>query len=242
MNNYFNPNIIFLDYLNSDNPAVIDQGIRDTIKGVHQSILTMSIALARVKQERIFRKLNYKNMNAYILQLCHEYHLVKSSMYKRLKIGEAFLKYRDDLEKIGFNDADSPTKLSHLEKALTVKEKDEVYTKLKEMNSIQFADYAKAKKPNETSGSDVLEVRGNIAYHMGRPAIIVSKDLGNDNKKMIMEVFNIICNAINRGGYVVAVNLRNKKEGDLFSVEAEKIRAEIQKKKPRKKSTKKTIV
>ena len=41
MSNLIGNNTIFLDYVKSDDPAEIDRGIRETIKGVRLSILTI---------------------------------------------------------------------------------------------------------------------------------------------------------------------------------------------------------
>ena len=70
MNQLTNENTISADYIDSDDPIAIDQGIRDTIRGVHLYILTMGIGLARIKAENLFKKLNFRNMSAYIDSIC----------------------------------------------------------------------------------------------------------------------------------------------------------------------------
>ena len=157
-------NTILLDYIKSDDPAEIDQGIKDTIKGVRLSILTMGIGLARIKSENLFKKLKFRNMSAYVDGLCEETKMERSCIYGWLGMGEAYIKYRSELEMIGFTDQDGPSKLPYLERALAVGEKDEVFNKLKEMSLREFADYAKSGIAEKADDIPFLEIRGNTFY------------------------------------------------------------------------------
>ena len=81
MNELSCQNTIFLDYVESDDPAEIDRGIRDSIIGVRLSILTMGLGLARIKSENLFRKLKFRTMSAYVNRLCEETKMDRSSIY-----------------------------------------------------------------------------------------------------------------------------------------------------------------
>jgi hypothetical protein len=94
-----------LDYVNSNNAAEIDAGIRESIKGLR---------LARFKARGLYIDLNYHSMNDYLETLCTEMKVERSTVHNWLYIGEAYIKYRKDLERIEFTDMDGPTKLPYV--------------------------------------------------------------------------------------------------------------------------------
>ena len=49
----------------------------------------------------------------------------RSTLLRWLNIGEMYLKYRSDLEKVGFSDADGPTKLIYMDHALAKNDKND---------------------------------------------------------------------------------------------------------------------
>jgi hypothetical protein len=116
-----------LDYANSDDAAEIDAGIRDTIKGIRLSILAMGIGLAKIKAKGLYIDLNYHSMAKYIEQLAEDTQMNRSSVFSWLYIGEAYLAYRSELEKVGFTDEDGPTKLPYVARALEIHPKREVF-------------------------------------------------------------------------------------------------------------------
>ncbi|MDR1352983.1 MAG: hypothetical protein LBK05_06845, partial [Treponema sp.] len=105
---------ISLDYAASDNAAEIDAGIRESIKGLRLSILAMGLGLARLKARGLYIDLNYHSMNDYLESLCTDMKVERSTAHNWLYIGEAYIKYRKDLERIEFTDADGPTKLPYV--------------------------------------------------------------------------------------------------------------------------------
>jgi len=228
MNNLSIININSLDYLDSSDPVKIDQGIRDTIRDIRASTLVMGIALARVKSEKIYLKLNFKSMYAYIMSLCKEEGIERSKVYRRLCLGEIYLKYRNELETIGFSDRDSLTKLHYLERALVTGEKKETFENLKNMSHRDFMEYAGSAKQEKTGDTELSEIRGNTVYLDGKKAIIINKNLDDWETDFILKAAQVIYRAKKRRGVIVAVHLRNSKEADLFAIEAERIRAEIQ--------------
>jgi hypothetical protein len=125
---------ISLDYANSDDAAEIDTGIRETIKGVRLSILAMGMGLAKLKAKGLFIDLNYHSMNDYLEQLCDDMNIERSTAHNWLYIGEAYIKYRRDLERIEFTDADGPTKLPYVDRALELYEKRDVFKNVKGMS------------------------------------------------------------------------------------------------------------
>jgi hypothetical protein len=123
---------ISLDFVNSDDASEIDTGIRESIKGLRLSILAMGLGLARLKARGLYIDLNYHSMNDYLETLCTDMKVERSTVHNWLYIGEAYIKYRKDLERIEFTDADGPTKLPYVDRALEIHERREVFRKVKE--------------------------------------------------------------------------------------------------------------
>jgi hypothetical protein len=137
---------ISLDYINSDNASEIDAGIRDTIKGVRLSILAMGMGLARLKEKGLFLDLKYHSMNDYLESLCDEMQIERSTAHNWLYIGEIYTKYQRELERVEFTDADGPTKLPYVERALEIHEKRAVFRAVKELSFREFKDFLKKIK------------------------------------------------------------------------------------------------
>jgi hypothetical protein len=107
-----------LDCASSDNASEIDAGIRKTIKGVRGSILAMGIGLAKIKAKGLYTDLHHRSMARYIESLCEQTKMGRSSIHNWLYIGEAYINYRKELDKIGFSDEDGLTKLPYVARAL----------------------------------------------------------------------------------------------------------------------------
>jgi hypothetical protein len=123
-----------LDYASSENAKEIDAGIRETIKGVRLSILAMGIGLAKIKDRGLYVDLGFRSNAKYLESLCEQTQMDRSSLHNWLYIGEAYLKYRKDLEKIGFSDEDGPTKLPYVDRALALYQKKDVFRAVKDMS------------------------------------------------------------------------------------------------------------
>ena len=142
--------------------------ILNSIKAVDDSILSIGLALVRIKTEKLHRDLGYRFMSAYIQHLIDQSGKDRSSIYKWLQIGEVYLKYKNELEKAGFNGNDSPTKLPYLERALAKNPKDEVFDNIKVMTQREFSAFAKAKagdfaKAKSNISSETVNVQDEIS-------------------------------------------------------------------------------
>ena len=174
-------NIVPLNYFNSDYAFEIDKGIQETIRGMRFSILAMGLGLAKIREKGLFKNLGCKNITAYIERLANENQMKSDTIFKWLRIGEAYIKYQSDLEQVGFTDSDGPHKLSCLESALAVKEKQEVFSNIKTMSVREFASYAKAAKESSIDDDDytrwVVTEKGNTFYVNDKLAIIISSKM-----------------------------------------------------------------
>ena len=217
-----------LGYINSDDAAEIDMGIRNTILGIRLSILTMGLGLAKIRSKGLFKALGFRSMSEYIDNLSTDTKMHRSGIYKWLNIGEAYIKYRNELEQIGFNESHGPTKLPYLERALAVRQKEEVFDNIKEMSLREFIDFAKGG--TKTSGDiPYIIIKGNVVYINGKRAIIVNKNLGRKTTGYLMKVIHVACEALEKGGLIMPVFMRNKKETLRFKQAYSSIMAQVRK-------------
>jgi hypothetical protein len=135
-----------LDFANSNDPVILDNGIRETMRGMNLSAMAVSKALYRIYVSGYYIELGYKRMNAYIDQLVEETGFSRSIFYRWMDTGEIAIKYRNDLERIEFSDDDGPSKLSYIPRALENHPKREVFKNAKEMSVRKFEAYAKGEK------------------------------------------------------------------------------------------------
>jgi len=216
-----------LDYVNSGNAAEIDKGIRDTIKGIRISILAMGIGLAKIKSNGLYSDLKFRSMNEYIEHLSDETKMERSGIFKWLYIGEAYLKHRSELEMIGFSDDDGPSKLRFLEHALTQRQKQEVFNKIKTMSLREFIDYAKGEPAKTADDTPYVSIRGNNVYVEGKLAIILSKNIDKRVSAYFKKVIRAACEALEAEEVILPVRLNNRKEAKCFSRLAEQLKAKM---------------
>jgi hypothetical protein len=140
----------------------------------------MGIGLAKIKEERLFVDLRYHSMAKYIERLCQDTQMDRSSMFNWLSIGEAYLKYRRDLDRVGFSDEDGPTKLPYVGRALEIYQKKDVFQAVKNMSLREFISFSRGGTGEDAGGEEDIRVKGNQVFIGGRPAVTL--DDGLDRK------------------------------------------------------------
>ena len=216
-----------LDYADSDNAAEIDNGIRETIKGIRFSILAMGMGLAKIKSLGLYTDLDCRTMTEYIERLCDDNKMERSSIFNWLSIGEAYMKYRDELEMIGFNDSDGPTKLHFLDSALLARKKKEVFDNIKNMSVREFASFAKRRPPQAAPDAPLVSIRGHTVYVNGKVAVILSKGPGERITEYFSKIIHAACEALEGGEVILPVRLHNMREARRFEREAERLKEKM---------------
>jgi hypothetical protein len=133
-----------LDFAYSDNAREMDSGIRESIRGVKLSILAMGIALYRMQESGLYTELSFSRFGQYVDKLADDTNMTRQNIYNWVYIGQAYVKFRAELERVGFDDADGPTKLPFLGRALENHSKREVFRNVKDMSKRQFITWALA--------------------------------------------------------------------------------------------------
>lgn len=220
-----------LDYAESNTAEEIDKGIRDTIAGIRLSILAMGLGLANMKAKGLYNNLGCLNMTQYIRKLCEETKMERSGVFNWLCIGETYLKYRNDLETIGFSDSDGPSKLPYLKRALERNEKQEVFDNIKTMSVREFANFAKTQivtdRPNRRRGRWKMNIRGNSIYIDGKLAIVVSKKIDPRVSDYVMKVIRVICETVEKEGVILPIRLRNMREVNILDAAVDRFKAQM---------------
>ena len=238
---------------NSTEAADIDRELRDTVKSMQLSILTMGIRLTRIKEERLYRELGFRSLSGYITKLSIECKMDRSSFFKWLSIGEAWRKYHHELEQIGFNDSDGPTKLPYIGRALEKMRKEEVFDNIKDMSVREFKALAgfharkspafgstaesKTGKPGEEKRikaiGEKLIVQGNLVLIGGRQAMTLSSSLGKRTYAYFKKVILAAGKALENGGVILPVVLADMKEARCFAPIVSRMKMEMRKKERR---------
>jgi len=217
--------LINLDYASSDDAVAIDAGIRETIKGLRLSILAMGMGLANLKAKGLYVDLKFRSMNDYLESLCDEMQVERSTAHNWLYIGEAYIKYRRDLERIKFTDADGPTKLPYVERAIKLYEKKEVFRKLKDATLKEFKEYAKGE--TATPPQSEIRVVGNKLYVGEKLAVTFSEALDAKTRAYLTKINIQAGEALEAGEILYTTRLYDAGELKRFEQAAERLKKEL---------------
>jgi hypothetical protein len=176
-----------LDYIYSENATELDSGIRETMQGVRMSIMAMGIALYRFLAAGYYVDLGFKRAGQYVDKLSEDTGFTRANIYNWSYIGEAYVKNRAELEKIGFNDDDGPTKLPFLSRALeNYPRKTDVFRNLKAMSKREFAEWSRGLGAPPAGGSKrykSVKVRGNQVLIRGEPLVVFAEGLSPEDRR-----------------------------------------------------------
>ena len=133
-------------------------------------------------------------------------------MFNWLSIGEAYLKYRSDLDKIGFNDSYGPTKLAYLDRALETNRKQEVFRNIKDMSVREFIEFSRGETADNEDKSVRITVREDEIYIDGTPAIQISDKLDARTRSYFRKIFLIAGKAMQEGEIILPVRFYDMDE------------------------------
>ena len=226
------PTTFSLDYVNSDDAKEIDAGIRDTIKGVRLSVLAMGLGLAKLKDKGLYINLKnpetkkpFHSMNDYLERLCDEMQIERSTAHNWLYIGEAYIKYRRELERIEFSDEDGPTKLPYVDRALESYEKREVFKNIKDMSVRAFREFSKGEKA--AAPQSKIKVVGNKLFVGKKLAVTFAPELDGRTRKYLTDINVKAGEALQAGEVLYMTSLYDMDELRRFERGAEKMKKEM---------------
>jgi len=160
-----------LDFAYSPDAAEVDTGLREAIRGVKLSIMAMGIALYRIDVSGLFIDLGYRKFGEYIDKLAEDTGMARTSLYNWEYIGEAYVKHRADLDRIGFSDDDGATKLPFLGRALENHPKREVFKNIKDMSKRDFEEWSREPPNKSVKKYKKIKVKGTRVFAGNSPIV-----------------------------------------------------------------------
>jgi hypothetical protein len=185
----------------------------------------MGIGLAKIKNQGLFIDLKYHSMNDYIESLGDEMQMERSTIFNWLYIGEAYTKYRKELERIEFSDADGPTKLRYVERALEFYEKKAVFKNVKEMSAREFIAFSKGKAA--AAQPSKIKVIGNQVYVGKKLAVTLADELDSKTRAYLTNINVQAGEALEAGEVLYTTRLYDMDELRRFERGAEKMKKEM---------------
>lgn len=174
-----------LDFAYSVDATVVDAGIRETIQGVKISIMAMGIALYRVDVSGLFIDLGFKKFGEYIDHLSEETGMSRTNFYNWEYIGQAYIIHRAELDKIGFTDADGPTKLPFLPRALEHHPKKDVYKNIKGMSKREFEEWSRGQMLQNDNDKNFksVKIKGDAVFVGSSPLVSFAEGVSPKDRR-----------------------------------------------------------
>jgi hypothetical protein len=151
----------------------------------------------------------------------------RSSLHNWLYIGETYVKYRKDLEKIGFSDEDGPTKLPYVDRALELYQKKEVFRAVKDMSLRQFISFSKGEALAAAPEASTIQVKGSQVYIGDRLAVTLDEGLDPKTRAYLEGVIVEAGEAMEAGEVLYTTRLYDIEEMRRFERAAEKLKKEL---------------
>jgi hypothetical protein len=187
----------------------------------------MGLGLAKLKAKGLYVDLKSHSMNDYLVSLCDEMQIERSTAHNWLYIGEAYIKYRRELERIEFSDADGPTKLPYVDRALEIHDKREVFKKVKEATLREFIVFSKGE--NAAPKPSRIKVVGNKLYVGKKLAVTFAPELDARTRNYLIDI------NVQAGEILYTTRLYDMDELRRFERGAEKLKKDMRiERKPRR--------
>ena len=214
------------------NALALDRVIRDSILNMGPPILTSCIGIAEMKVHSLYKDLGFTKMAQYIKGLTEEKRITKGKIYRWLYIGQEYLKYRETLEEIGFNNNHGPSKLLFLERALANREREDVLIKIKTLSCRDFSSYALGQSRDLNVPGPKKTNRKGLIIIKGKAAIRINPNLDNDSFNFLKRINRIAGKAIKDGEKVYYIRVKNIEEFERYERAFNKLIRRLRKKSP----------
>ena len=133
-------NTISLDYYTSENLVKIETGINQTVKGIQLSKLAICVALANIKNKKLYEQIGLATFKEYIKKM--RINIPYATAFEYTKIGEIYQDYQKILNKLDFSEENGLKKLLYLEQALN-KNKENQDTVFNNLIKYSFRNFRK---------------------------------------------------------------------------------------------------
>jgi hypothetical protein len=168
-------------------------------------------------------------MNDYLERLCDDMNIERSTAHNWLYIGEAYIKYRKELDRVEFSDEDGPTKLPYVDKALELYEKREVFKNVKGMSVRAFREYSKGEKA--AAPPSKIRVVGNKVFMGKKLAVTLADGLDSKTKAYLAKINVQAGEALEAGEVLYVTKLYDMEELRRFERGADNLKKQMRSKK-----------
>jgi hypothetical protein len=185
----------------------------------------MGMGLAKLKAKGLYIDLKYHSMNDYLEKLCDDMNIERSTAHNWLYIGEAYIKYRRELERVEFSDENGPTKLPYVDRALEVHQKRDVFNNIIKMSVREFKEYSSGEKIAEKPSK--IRVVGNKLYIGKKLAVTFADELDSKTKTYLAKINVQAGEALEAGEVLYVTSLYDMEELHRFERGADKMKKEM---------------
>lgn len=135
--------ILKLDVSGASDLKTLEDGIKRAQRVVDAGRLVIALAIYRIESERLYLQAGFTNSAQYFRSAQSRLELSQPSVSQYRTIGYVYTKYREQLEKAGYDPAaESVKKLVFVPRALQHHPSDRVFKNLVKMSHDQFAGFA----------------------------------------------------------------------------------------------------
>ena len=205
-----------LDFVYSQDAAELDNGIRETIKGVKLSIMAMGIALYRVDVSGLYIDLGFRRFGEYIDKLAEDTGMSNTTIYNWEYVGKAYITHRAELDKVGFSDDDGPTKLPFLARALEYYPKREVFKNIKAMGKREFEEWSKGGKVEKATKYKSIKIRGSNLYVGNSPLVSFTEGISPGDRRYYESLIMEGAMAVKKNEYARVYRFYDESEARKF--------------------------
>ena len=228
---------VSLDFVHDDDLEKIEVGIKETQKGIDTANLAIALAIVRIDRESLYAQAGFKSATEYFREADIRLNMPKQTVSVYRKIGQAYLEYKEQLKKNGFEEEGNLYKLIYLDRALENHTQEEVFKNINSISLRKFKDFAYSS--NESMRMDSpknIESFTDYSVSVTKRGVKVDDtyiveysdgiddSLRKDVSKAVKEAFRL--HQSNTGTLVLDVEtIEEKKEMNRFFKEIFKIRA-----------------
>ena len=146
-----------LDFISSEDLEEIEDGIRETLRGVDTANLAIAITIAKIDQLALYAQSGCKSYLEYLDTAEDRLNMSRQTISDYKRIGETYLQYKSKLQEAGFQEEGNLHKLRYLRLALSNHRASDVFKRIVSLSFRKFLDYARG--PSERSDIPDLEIK-----------------------------------------------------------------------------------
>lgn len=179
---------IDLAFLESEDLKEIEEGVREVMQHVGYSIIAIGLAFYRIEKDALFVQAGKTGYIEYLVDAEDRVGLPVSTISDYKRIGEAYAKWRSDLEKVKFDERQGVHKLRHIDAAVKIHPKGEVFKKLVKLSYKEFTAWARGRFDDKADEPKVsIEVRKNQILVDGKNILNVPADLPDSERDKLVQ-------------------------------------------------------